>query len=891
VGGALAGAVDVGVTLAHGVGGLSAGRTGWLVTLALGACALGGTLVAAAAAALTALATRLLGPERGRVAVCLVLGGPLVVYDAFALFQGGKAAKVPGHVAISVLLAAGGLVAVAVLARLFVRVAAGRRALAALALVAAAAGCHAADRLLLPRLYPWFHTTLSLLFLVTLVGAVRLALGPPGRRSPLLPAVGSLVAAAAAAALFAFSLKGLVQSQFVRYAAHERTRLTALVLARLPLPRARPFVSGTDHRGPQAYEEPLPEGPHRPNADIVLITIDALRSDHVGAYGYPRATTPHIDALARRGVRFVRTYSQAPHTSFSVASMLTGKYYPTIARLSPGDPHDPVAEVLRRYGWKTAAFYPPAVFFVDAHKLKAYEETNFSFEYVKFEFLDAFKRLGQIESFFATEKPGKTFLWLHLFEPHEPYDERPGFDFGKRDIDRYDSEIAYADAAVGKLLAYIRAYRPGAVVILTADHGEEFDEHNGRYHGSTLFEEQIRVPLIIAVPGVPPHVVEGPVELIDLTPTILGLLDIPIPARMRGTDLGPWLATPPAPNVRLPPAFAEVAEKRMVVRGTDKLICELNWGYCSFYDLLLDPREQKNLAEEQPERAAALKHLLDDWLDDHVRFEPQLVRGLANPDGGEVPRAIERGRLGDLGAVGDLAALLRSSEPIPVRREAARLLVALPPRQETRAGILAALDAGDREVRWWSAVAATRLGDPASQERLRTLVEAPDATPGERDLRVQAALALAYRNDRSGVPVMAEALDHCEQAVLLCQLIIQKLGVLRDPRAVPALLRHLPEVQNRREMVDALGDIADPRVAPVLVERLRSDEYVTVRAQAAAALAKVGGPAATAGLQWSVRHEREPSVLAAARTALAALAPGAGAYPSGGPVETSSHSR
>jgi arylsulfatase A-like enzyme len=890
LGGALAGAVDVAVALAHGVGGLSAGRTGWLMALAVGACALAGTLLAAVAAALAALATRLLGYARGRVTVALLLVGPLVIYDAFALFRGEKAAKVPGHLAISIVLAAGALVCLAIFVGVLLRLAERRRGLAALALALAAAGCHAADRIVLPRLYPWFHATLSFLFLAALVGAVRLALGQPGKPSARLAAVGPVIAAAVATALFVVSLRGLVNSQFVRYAAHERTRLTALVLSRLPLPHARSFIARTDRQGSEASDEPLPEGPHRPNADVILITIDALRSDHVGAYGYPRATTPNIDALAARGVRFVRTYSQAPHTSFSVASMLTGKYYPTIARLAPGDPHDPIAAVLRRYGWKTAAFYPPAVFFVDAHKLKAYEDTNFSFEYVKFEFLDAFKRLDQIESFFTQEKPGKTFLWLHLFEPHEPYDERPGHSFGHRDLDRYDSEIAYTDAAVGKLLAYLTAHRPGAVVILTADHGEEFDEHSGRYHGSTLFEEQIRVPLIIAVPGVVPHVVEGPVELIDLTPTILGLLDIPIPARMRGTDLGPWLAAPPASNTRLPPAFAEVGEKRMVVSRTDKLICELNWGYCSFYDLRLDPREQKNLAEEQPERAAGLKRLLDDWLDDHVRFEPQLVRGLANPAGGEVPRAIERGRLGDLGAVADLAALLRSSQPVPVRREAARLLVALPPRSETRAGVLAGLDSDDREVRWWAAVAATRLGDTASQERLRTLVAAPDADPGERDLRVQAALALAYRSDRSGVPVLAEALDHCEQAVLLCQLIIQKLGGLRDPRAVPALLRHLPEVQNRREMVDALGDIADPRVGPVLVERLRSDEYVTVRAQAATALAKIGGPAATAGLLWSLRHEREPSVLVAARAALAALAPAGGGH-QGGAVENSTHSR
>ena len=105
----------------------------------------------------------------------------------------------------------------------------------------------------------------------------------------------------------------------------------------------------------------------------------------------------------------------------------------------------------------------------------------------------------------------------------------------------------------------------------------------------------------------PPHVVDGPVELLDIAPTLLNLLDIPVPVRMRGTDLGPWLGVPPAPAARLPPAFAEVEDKRMVVDGTDKLLCDLHWGSCAYYDLAADPREQTNLAEARPERAAALR--------------------------------------------------------------------------------------------------------------------------------------------------------------------------------------------------------------------------------------------------------------------------------------------
>src|SRR6185369_11796613 len=221
----------------------------------------------------------------------------------------------------------------------------------------------------------------------------------------------------------------------------------------------------------------------------------------------------------------------------------------------------------------------------------------------------------------------------HFFEPHEPYERHEAFSFGGGDVDRYDSEIAYTDAAVGKLIAAVRKRRPNTVIIVAADHGEEFDEHGGRYHGSTLYDEQLRIPLIISIPGIASHVVDGPVELLDIAPTLLNLLDIPVPVRMRGTDLGPWLGVPAAPSARLPPAFAEVEDKRMVVAGTDKLLCDLHWGSCAYYDLAVDPREQRNLAEARPDRAAELRATLDQWLDGHVRLEPLLAKGASNPAG------------------------------------------------------------------------------------------------------------------------------------------------------------------------------------------------------------------------------------------------------------------
>jgi arylsulfatase A-like enzyme/HEAT repeat protein len=871
IAGVLAGALDAGTSIANGIGGLGAARAARLVVLAASMLAaagvLGGALVGGLGAALRrsrASAERV--ARRGAVTAAL-LAGAVITADAFSLFTGPKASRVPAHGLLSILLAIVGTAAAYALARGYGRLLAAapggaraRATAAALALFAVAA--HHANRNMLPRLYPWFHETLALATFTSIFLGVRLLVSAPASRPR---AVAGGLALATAAGL-AFSIVSLGGSQVLRYAAHERTAMTTLALRAVPTSLRPHTAAGAERNVAEAALPPLPDGPRRPEADVLLITIDALRADHVGAYGYKRDTTPNIDRLAASGVRFARAYSQAPHTSFSVASMLTGKYFPTLARLAPGENHDPIATTLRTYGWRTAAFYPPAVFYVDAAKTKTYAATNFSFEYVKFEYIDAQRRVDQVLAYYDTVKPPKSFVWIHFFEPHEPYETHQGFSFGPGDMDRYDSEIAYTDAAVGRLVAETRKRRPGTIVVVAADHGEEFDEHGGRYHGSTLYEEQLHVPLVVSIPGVPPGVVSEQVELIDVTPTVLNLLDIPVPARMRGTDLGPWLASPPAPESRLPPAFAEVEDRRMVVWRDEKLICDLHWGFCAYYDLATDPRETHNLAEEKPDRAAVMHGLLDHWLDGHVRLEPLLARGASNPEGGPMPKAIERGRLGDLLAAGDLAALMSGGAPLAQRREAAQLLVGLPPRRETADALARAASDPDVAISDWAAVGSVRLGNETARARVRALVDsAPSAA-----LRVRAALALAGIGDPTGVPVLAGALDHCDD-VLLCRVVIVSLGKLRDRRAVPALIAHLPEVQNRREMVDALGEIGDPSARDALVARLGSDEYVPVRIRAAAALARIGDPSALGALDHAAHHDTEPTVVAAAREAAAAL--------------------
>jgi arylsulfatase A-like enzyme len=867
--GAFAGAFDASGAVFRGIGGLSAGHAAALVAVAASLIAVAGGILGALCAVGGWIAGRTRAPSRVSAALAALGAAPLVVYDAFALFTGHQAAAVPGHAAISVVLSLAGLAAIFALSRAYRRWLAApraRRAPGALVLLALACGCQLANRSILPRLYGWFHLTLAAATLLLLLLSVRLIVAR-GRRWR----AGLLTAAAVAACWMA--TRELRGSQVLRYAAHERTALASLALRALPTAMRPSSAATAAGRPAQADLPPLPEGPRRPEGDVLLITVDALRADHVGAYGYARHTTPNIDALAAGGVRFARTYAQAPHTSFSVASMLTGKYFPTLARLAPGERHDPIAAVLRNYGWKTAAFYPPAVFYVDTQKLKSYADTNFDFEYVKFEYIDAQRRVDQLLAYYDTIKPPRSFVWVHFFEPHEPYEAHADFPFGAADMDRYDSEIAYTDHAVGRLVAEVRARRPGTIVILAADHGEEFDEHGGRYHGSSLYEEQIRIPLIVSIPGVAPHVVDGQVELIDVTPTVLNLLDIPVPARMRGTDLGPWLATPPAPADRLPPAFAELEDKRMVSFGHEKLLCDLHWGFCAYYDLATDPHERHNLAEERPERAAFMRGLLDDWLDGHVRLEPLLAKGTSNP--GPVPKALDRGRLGDLSAAPDLAALMIADAPVSQRREAAMLLVNLPPRRETAAAFARAATDADRAVADWASVGSVRLGDARARPRVAAIEADPNA---DAKLRVRAALAQATVGDAAGIPVLGEALDHCDD-VLLCRVVIVALGKLHDPRAVPILIRHLPEVQNRREMVDALGEIGDSSADDALLERLRGDGYVTVRIGAALALAKIGersgersGDRSLASrMEQAVRHETEPEVVAAVRQAVATL--------------------
>jgi len=266
---------------------------------------------------------------------------------------------------------------------------------------------------------------------------------------------------------------------------------------------------------------------------FVLVTIDTLRADRVGAYGYARARTPTIDRLARGGVRFEAAYATAPITLPSHASIMTGRYPPGHGARHNGlrvDPSVPsLAKTLSGAGFATGAF-------VSAFPL----DRRFGLGEGFSTYSDRLPRgaRGRPEN----ERPGRStvddaltwlskargsggrlFLWVHLFEPHAPYG-RSGS--GRSVADRYDDEIAESDVQVGRLLEALGADAPLSLIVVASDHGEAFGEHGEVSHSLFVYDTTLRVPLIIAGPGVPARTVASPVSLIDIAPTVLPLLGV-----------------------------------------------------------------------------------------------------------------------------------------------------------------------------------------------------------------------------------------------------------------------------------------------------------------------------------------------------------------------------
>ena len=288
-----------------------------------------------------------------------------------------------------------------------------------------------------------------------------------------------------------------------------------------------------------------------PKPDVVLITIDTLRADRLGCYGYARPTTPHLDALLNRGVRFDKARTVEPLTHPALSSMLTGLPPHRHGgsrnglRIHAGLPSLPKA--LERAGYRTAAFVGNWTL---RHPLSGLAEhfDDYASVLTRARWFGLIRReaeaadlnhaaLDWLDQQREADPQRPRFLWVHYTEPHAPYRSHDAFRErlglprrGKLDgADRYDTEVAAVDAAVGALLQAIEQREPrrDRLIVFASDHGESLGEHGYWGHGRQLYEPGLRIPMGLVWPGrIRPSVEQEPALLIDVASTVAGLLEL-----------------------------------------------------------------------------------------------------------------------------------------------------------------------------------------------------------------------------------------------------------------------------------------------------------------------------------------------------------------------------
>lgn len=704
----------------------------------------------------------------------------------------------------------------------------GKQAVVAIA-IAVGVVLMAVDAKVLVRNYPAFHVALSLLSLSSLSLSYGLFTRPLSARVGAL-CLALLAALAVAAPFSALHLKAQPNASYVVESVAPWSGKLLVLAGRA---RARTKTAAEAKPSLQHGKAAQARGIDLRDQDILLITVDAMRADLLSAYG-GTGLTPALDALGREGLVFRRAYTAAPHTSYSLSSLLTAKFLKPVLEIE-GASNDPptLPDLLRRYGYRTAAFYPPAIFFVDGSRFEALRERGFGFEYRKEMYAPAAMRVQQVKAYFEQAEKGKpVFAWVHLFEPHEPYD--PPAELVREDSarGRYEAEVVSCDRAIGTMVKELRALRPGATVIVSADHGEEFGDHGGHYHGTTLFDEQVRIPLVWSSPGkVPAGVTDAPVELVDVGTSVLSAAGVPREARMRGDDLGGLLS---GDLTAAPPfAFAAVEDKHMVTDGHLKAICAAHEQHCQLFDLDQDPRELRNLAGDRPADVQRLRAALDAFL-----ASIPAVEAVAVDDGVAFPAALARARLGAPGAGPDVIPLLADARP-RVRLAAARTLGELAVAASAMALDRLRANDPDEEVRAEAAVASLLLGTEAALPDVLILLSSEAKGEG-LSLARRAALALSLSHRVEALPVLSE-LAHDERADELDRLrAVKGLAGLKDKAAATALIDLLSHVRLRVSVAEALGEIGGKPAANAIAKLLKDERYQPARRAEARALQRMG---------------------------------------------------
>lgn len=436
-----------------------------------------------------------------------------------------------------------------------------------------------------------------------------------------------------------------------------------------------------------ADPEPAPEPSAEPPRRVFLITVDTLRADHLGWHGYPRDTSPRLDEWVERGVVFERAIVQWPKTGPSFASMFTSLYPHTTgltnkaAQTIPAD-YTALPTWFQERGYKTAAVMSNAVL---SHELgwgrgfDHYEQTWI--DEATLDAIDdlpveqrpmAFRRHVWADRVNELAKPllaslareERLFVWLHYTDPHVPYLLQPGTRnpflddehyVGDEIVDlagaegralgdhrelkyyvaQYDANVRVTDRAIGAILDEIAelGMEDGSLFVLTADHGEELDEHGVPFeHGPVPYNSSVHVPLVVVGEpwAAPSQRVAQPVELIGLFPTLVELLGEPMPEGFEGRSWTPLLAGEATPDETEPVAFADAGayqrhlrsiqdeEWQLVLRPPNRQREKPLW---ELYHLPSDPLQLRNVVDESPEVQRRLGRRLRNW----VRESPENV--------------------------------------------------------------------------------------------------------------------------------------------------------------------------------------------------------------------------------------------------------------------------
>jgi arylsulfatase A-like enzyme/Tfp pilus assembly protein PilF len=384
---------------------------------------------------------------------------------------------------------------------------------------------------------------------------------------------------------------------------------------------------------------PLTSGACR-GCNLLLVTIDTLRADRVGAFGGPAALTPNLDRLATEGLRLTRAYSSVPLTLPSHASILTATSPPIhglrangLFRLGPARPT--LATILKSAGYRTAAFVGSFVLDARFGLNRGFDEYDDRYgEKHAGDPAEGAERRGedvvkpalawitsagargtQAPSTSAPSTSAPFFAWVHLYDPHEPYRAPQPY---ASQHEPYEAEIAYADAMVGQLLAGLP---PGAldrtVIVIAADHGESLGEHGERTHGVFTYDVTMRIPWIIWTPKRVQASSDALVRLIDLAPTALDLVGVEGSPEFEGRSILPVLAgrAPETPAAYLEAMDANLTRNWAPLTGVvTRRYTLIELPIPELYDLAADPKETANLFARESERARALSALLRDMV-------------------------------------------------------------------------------------------------------------------------------------------------------------------------------------------------------------------------------------------------------------------------------------